>query len=150
MKKNLLGVISLAAEATNGLSPEEKIQKMTESIFGLAINEVYFFEQINRNIVETIRETNVEQCSKCKAMAHVIQVEKEEEIKKHIDEYKKKAGIADDGTVKANGGEAKDKSWKEVVMEILLKPYVWIFGSILVFSPYGVEMLNTVLKFVDK
>jgi len=38
MKKNLLGVISLASEATNGLSPEEKIQRMTESIFGLAIN----------------------------------------------------------------------------------------------------------------
>lgn len=148
MKKNLLGVISIAAEATNGLSPEEKIQKMTESVFGLAINEVYFFEQINRNIVETIRETNVEQCSKCKAMAHVLQVEKEEEIKRHIDEYKKKAGIKDDGTKVSSGGD--DQTWKQFVMAVLQKPYFWIFASILVFSPHGAQMLDTVLKFVGK
>lgn len=148
MKKNLLGVISLAAEATNGLSPEEKIQKMTESIFGLAINEVYFFEQINRNIIDTIRKTNVEQCQKCKAMEHVLQVEKEEEIKKHIDEYKKKAGIKD-GHDKTED-EEDSYTWKQFAMKVLMKPYVWIFASILVFSPYGAQMLDMILKFAGK
>ena len=37
-KKSLLRLLSTATLATNGLSVEEKIQKITEAIFGLVIS----------------------------------------------------------------------------------------------------------------
>ena len=38
----------------------------------------------------------------------------------------------------------------DIVKTIVLKPYVWIFGMVIVFSPYGVDMLNAILKFLSR
>lgn len=39
-KKNLLNIVAITTQATNGISPEEKIQKMTESVLMLTISQV--------------------------------------------------------------------------------------------------------------
>lgn len=52
-------------------------------------------------------------------------------------------GINDDENV----GE---KSWSEVFKTMLTKPYVYIVGSILLFSPYGVEIVKSILNFYSK
>ena len=82
-------------------------------------------------------------------MAHVLQVEKEEEIKRHVEEWKKKAGIKDDGS-KTDESQDEPMSWKKFAMKVMMKPYVWIFASVLVFSPYGAQMLDMILKFAGK
>lgn len=38
----------------------------------------------------------------------------------------------------------------DTVKMVLLKPYCWIFGTIVAFSPYGVDMLNAILKFFSR
>lgn len=38
----------------------------------------------------------------------------------------------------------------DTIKAILIKPYAWIFGSIVVFSPYTIDILKTVLEFFGK
>ena len=38
----------------------------------------------------------------------------------------------------------------DVLKTVLVKPYAWVFGSILVFSPYGVQIVNAILNFFSK
>lgn len=47
-------------------------------------------------------------------------------------------------------GDSFNKSWTDVVKTMLMKPYVYIFGSILIFSPYGVDIVNAILKFLSR
>lgn len=37
-KKQILRLLSVASEATNGISLEEKVQKITEAIYGMVIS----------------------------------------------------------------------------------------------------------------
>lgn len=39
-KKNLLNILAITTQATNGISPEEKIQKMTEAVLLLTISQI--------------------------------------------------------------------------------------------------------------
>lgn len=52
-------------------------------------------------------------------------------------------GITDDDSMAS-------KSWMEVLKIILVKPYIYIVGSILLFSPYGVEIVKSILNFYTK
>lgn len=47
-KKNLLNIVAITTQATNGISPEEKIQKMTESVLMLTISQVQMATQLPR------------------------------------------------------------------------------------------------------
>ena len=46
-----------------------------------------------------------------------------------------------------NDQDASEMTIMEVVKTALVKPWAWLFGSILVFSPYGVEIVNAILNF---
>ena len=154
-KKTLLRLIHISTLTTNGISPEEKIQKMTEAIHLLAISQVTFITKIDEKIEKSIQNANIKQCSGCKAMKHAKDVEEEEKWKEKLSEYKQKMGITDDNdsknTQKTDETSIQtDISMLDTIKQICLKPYVWIFGSVLVFSPYGTEILKTLIQFWGK
>ena len=154
-KKTLLRLIHISTLTTNGISPEEKIQKMTEAIHLLAISQVTFITKIDEKIEKSIQNANIKQCSRCKAMKHANDVEEEEKWKEKLSEYKQKMGITDDNdsknTQKTDETSIQtDISMLDTIKQICLKPYVWIFGSVLVFSPYGMEILKTLIQFWGK
>ena len=154
-KKTLLRLIHISTLTTNGISPEEKIQKMTEAIHLLAISQVTFITKIDEKIERSIQNANIKQCSGCKAMKHANDVEEEEKWKEKLSEYKQKMGITDDNdsknTQKTDETSIQtDISMLDTIKQICLKPYVWIFGSVLVFSPYGMEILKTLIQFWGK
>ena len=154
-KKTLLRLIHISTLTTNGISPEEKIQKMTEAIHLLAISQVTFITKIDEKIEKSIQNANIKQCSGCKAMKHAKDVEEEEKWKEKLSEYKQKMGITDDNDSK-NTQKTDETSIQtnismlDTIKQICLKPYVWIFGSVLVFSPYGTEILKTLIQFWGK
>lgn len=91
-KTTLLKLLNTAALATNGISAEEKIQKMTEAIQMLAVSQIAFITHIDERIVEI----NKKQCAECKAMKMATAAEEEEKNKKIIEQYKKAHGIVSD------------------------------------------------------
>jgi hypothetical protein len=49
-KKSLLRLINTATLATNGVSTEEKIQKITEAIQGLVMAQITFLDSVDKKI----------------------------------------------------------------------------------------------------
>lgn len=56
-KKNLLNIVAITTQATNGISPEEKIQKMTESVLMLTISQVQMAATMPKQIQDNITKT---------------------------------------------------------------------------------------------
>ena len=88
-------------------------------------------------------------------MKHANDVEEEEKWKEKLSEYKHKMGITDDNDSK-NTQKSDENSIQtnisilDTIKQICLKPYAWIFASVLVFSPYGIEILKTLIQFFGK
>lgn len=140
-KKSLLRLINLSAMATNGISVEEKIQKITEAIQSLAVTQVMFLNSVDNKIANAITSANKDQCEQCKAMTHALEVEEEEKNKALIEKWKKENGIVD------KGEEDTDTSWIGIIKVMLTKPYIYIVTGLLAISPYGVEIVKVLLDF---
>ena len=57
-KRTYIKLINLSTLATNGISPEEKIQRMTECIQLLAITQGMFMAGINEKIDSAVQKAN--------------------------------------------------------------------------------------------
>ena len=136
-KKSLLRLLNTTTLATNGLTVEEKIQKITESIHGLILSQITFLDTVDKKI-ET---ANKAQCVSCKAMRHANEVEEEKEHQKIIEQWKEANGIAD-----KNADDDSADSWASVIRKILLKPYPYVVLGVLVISPYGVDIVKMFLE----
>ena len=136
-KKSLLRLLNTTTLATNGLSVEEKIQKITESIHGLILSQITFLDTVDKKI-ET---ANKAQCVGCKAMRHANEVEEEKEHQKIIEQWKEANGITD-----KNADDDSADSWASVIRKILLKPYPYVVLGVLVISPYGVDIVKMFLE----
>ena len=136
-KKSLLRLLNTTTLATNGLSVEEKIQKITESIHGLILSQITFLDTVDKKI----DTANKAQCVSCKAMRHANEVEEEKEHQKIIEQWKEANGIAD-----KNEDDDSADSWASVIRKILLKPYPYVVLGVLVISPYGVDIVKMLLE----
>lgn len=147
-KKSLLRLLNTATMATNGISTDQKIQKITEAIQGLVLSQITFLDTVDKKI----EKANKEQCKKCKAMAHAEMVEAEEAKKKLIEDWKAANGITDDDLKQDSKGDGdkKQNSWSDVIKKIVIQPGMWIFLTILTISPYGVDIVNAILQFFAK
>lgn len=134
-KKSLLRLLNTATLATNGLSVEQKIQKITEAIFGLVLSQLTFLDTVDKKI----ENANKAQCSGCKAMKHATEVEEEEKNRKLIEDWKAANGIVDKKDEEASDG------WIVFLKQLLLKPYVYVVASILAISPYGIEIIRMII-----
>lgn len=140
-KKLLMQLLNTTAIAINGITPEEKIQKMTEAIQMLAVSQVSFIAHIDERIVEI----NKKQCKNCKAMKMVNAIEEKEKNERIIAQYKKEHDIISDGFA------ANPVVYQYgVVKNMLLKPYIYIFGCVAVFSPFLSDIVKTILEFFSK
>ena len=113
---------------------------------GLVISQVAFINNIDRKI----EEAAANRCCDCKAMKHADEVEYENRKEQIIQQWKKENGIKVDDEPKDSDEMTSSDSWLDVVKKLLLKPGIWIFGTVLVISPYGVDILKTLLEFFSK
>lgn len=144
-KKSLLNLVNLTTLSTNGISAEEKIQKMTEAIHLLAITQVSFITKVDEKIEKSIDKANIRQCSGCKAMKFANKQEEEQRKRQIIEEYKAANGIKDRNQQKTSE-QFVPKTWQETIKSVLLKPYVWIWGMILVISPYSCDLVKLIIQ----
>ena len=135
-KKSLLRLLNISTMATNGISTEEKIQKITEAIQGLVLSQITFLDTVDKKI----EKANKEQCNNCKAMRHANKVEEEAEREEIIRKWKEANGIFDDNKAKDD-----EKTWTQLAKELVLKPYVWIVVSLLVIAPNGVQIIQMLM-----
>ena len=136
-KKSLLRLLNTTTLATNGLSVEEKIQKITESIHGLILSQITFLDTVDKKI----DTANKAQCVSCKAMRHANEVEEEKEHQKIIEQWKEANGITD-----KNADDDSVDSWASVIRKILIKPYPYVVLGVLVIRPYGVDIVKMFLE----
>lgn len=106
----------------------------------LAVSQITFITHID----ERIFEINKRQCADCKAMKVATDIEEAEKNKKIIEEYKKAHGIVGDDVPQ---GQIYQYG---IVKSILMKPYVWLFGSVAVFSPFLSDIVKQFLEFFSK
>lgn len=71
-------------------------------------------------------------------------VEEEEKNKQLIEEWKKANGITEPKA------EHAPETWTDVVKSILVKPYIYVVGCLLVISPYGVEIVKLLIDHFGK
>lgn len=77
------------------------------------------------------------------------EVEEQKHQEEIINAWKEANGIKDLPAQQANV-DVKSMNIYDTIKMILLKPYVWIFSTVIAFSPYGVDMLNAILKFLSR
>ena len=145
-KKSILRLLNISTEATNGISLDEKIQKITEAIHGLVLSQINFISAIDKKIENAIEN----RCNTCKAFKHANDVEFEKQKEEIIQSWKEANGIKDDKKKDTTDEHEHEQSWMGVLKTILVKPAAWIFLSILVLSPYGVDIVKAILEFCGK
>ena len=143
-KRTYLRLINISTLATNGISVDEKIQKMTECIQLLAVTQGMYLANIDRKIDTAIDRANRKQCQECKAMAHAVDVEQEKHDRQILEQYKEQLGLNN------KAATSVEKTWSDVFKEVLSQPYIYVIGCLLAISPYGVEIIKTILEFFEK
>lgn len=141
-KRSLLRLLSISTTATNGISLEEKVQKITEIIHGLVISQITFLDQVDKKI----ESANKEQCKSCKAMKHANDVEEEEKREEIISAWKTANGIKDT-TDQNTTSNISELSTIDIIKLGFIKPYGWIVCGLAVFSPYCGDIINAVMSF---
>ena len=144
-KRAYLKLINISTLATNGITPEEKIQKMTECIQLLAVTQGMYLASIDRKIETAIEKANIRQCSNCKAMHHANYVEQQEHEKEIIGKYLESIGYDE-----SQNQQQAELSWTNVFKQALIKPYIYVVACLLIISPYGVEITKLILQFFGK
>lgn len=148
-KRAYLRLINISTMATNGITQEEKIQKMTECIQLLAITQGMYLASIDSKIELAIDKANANQCHDCKAMKHANDIEREKHDKVLLDSYLEKLGISKDQTLQKNQ-KTTEQSWLDVCKTILIKPYIYVVFCLMIISPYGVDIVKTLCEFFGK
>lgn len=148
-KRIYIRLINISTLATNGITPEEKIQKMTECIQLLAITQGMYLSDIDQKIQTAIDNSNKSQCNNCKAMKYANEIEKADHEKKLLDDYLESLGIKK-GENQAEVKKTNEMTWQDIIKQILLKPYIYVVLCLISISPHGVEILKTIMQFIDK
>jgi hypothetical protein len=130
-------MVTRAAEGTNGLTEKDKIQNISEITFGLATTMPRIAHYLNKNNVLTNElhqkvgelETNI-------SSQNVTITKKLDELTT-ITQEKPKHNI-------------ENLDWKDTLKLVLVKPWIWIWASVLSFSPKGLEILQMLLDHFGK
>ena len=150
-----------AIEATNGISPEEKIQNMTESIASL-------IDIIVVNMCKT--ESRLDQLAETALKNHpedkLEQLKKFEAELSEVEKYRKHLGIVpnislNDENIKAivtgvskeitkTETKSETTTYRDKIINLFKSPWPWIFGMFLVFSPHFNDLLNAITTYFAK
>ena len=144
-KRTYLRLISIATESTNGISQEAKIQKMTEAILLLAVSQVKYAVNMDQTIEQAIQKANLNQCKTCRAMKHAEQEDEEHRQQEIIEQWKLKNGYPVEGNQ-----QHVPTTWADTLKVILTKPYFYIFLTLSLISPYGVQIIDRIIQLCGK
>lgn len=156
IKENLITFINNAITATNGISQDEKIQSLTESMASLATNIATCICKMKGKLDEI--ESRVEEFHPTDKLD---QIKLFEQNLTEVENYRKINGIAtnisisDDninsiinGIKNANITEPTETlTYRDKIIKIFRTPWPWIFGMFLVVSPHFTDLLNTITLF---
>ena len=159
IKENLITFINNAVTATNGISQEEKIQSLTESMASLATNIASFMCRTKGKLDEI--ELSVDEL---KPADKLDQIKLFEQKLTEVENYRKINGIAanisiSDANIKsivkeiksANAAEpAENLTYRDKIINIFKAPWPWIFGMFLVFSPHFTDLLHALQQYFAK
>lgn len=128
-KINLTGIISEAAECTNGLSEVEKVQHLSETTFGITTMISRITEELTKNTILT----------------HNLS-EKMDKVVEKVETLAEKVGnLEPKPETPPPEKRIEDLNWKDTLKLILVKPWIWIFASVVCFSPKGIELIQVLL-----
>lgn len=159
IKENLITFINNAVTATNGISQEEKIQSLTESMASLATNIASFMCRTKGKLDEIeLRVDELQPADK------LDQIKLFEQKLTEVENYRKINGIAanisiSDANIKsivkeiksANAAEpAENLTYRDKIINIFKAPWPWIFGMFLVFSPHFTDLLHALQQYFAK
>lgn len=139
-KQQLLKVLNIFMNTSTTDSTEEKIEKLENAIYCMVLSQITYLVELP----EIISSINSKKCKDCPALIHTNTVEEEEKNKKLIEQLKKSNGI------NTEPKEEIAKTWSDVIKQLLIHPGVWIFGAVLVISPYGVDIIKAILDYFAK
>lgn len=142
-KRAYFRLLNTTTLATNGISTDQKIQKMTEAIHSLAVIQAVYMNEIDKKISDAIETSNEKQCHNCKAMNHALDVEKAEEREKILKQYEEEHSEQSHIILSS----VPEKTWSQVAKELVMKPYPYIVAVLLAVSPHGVDIINALLTF---
>lgn len=156
-----------AAEGTNGLNQQDKLQNVSESSFERTTMMIGVEEKLlvlqnklecNKTAIDSIKEelkdntnqlkTNISQISdSIDGLSSQIKtllsqktpcVQKSSQISNQLNQTKT-----------SQQDKIENLSWKDTIKLVLVKPWIWIAISLISFSPKCIEILHTILdKFV--
>ena len=138
-KRHLIALISKAAMATNGITPEQKIQYLTECMANLAPALATFMSSTNKSI------ENIEvRYKKDHPEDRLDRIKNFERQLEEAEKYREIHGI------KSEKKEDDKDGFIDKIFNVLSKPYAWIFGSIAVCSPYALDLFNAIIAHFGK
>lgn len=120
-KAQLFKLLNTTAEATNGLTVEQKIQRLTESVFSLVVAHTIFICHNDENIESIAKQQITRHENRCQNYSNIYSKDK-----------------------------ADKTPWdlKNFLKDLLLKPYPWVFLSVASFSPFFPQILDTLSKII--
>ena len=155
-KRNLVTLITNSATATNGITPEEKIQSLTECMASLASALAMYMSKSDIRIEQLELKFKEEHPA-----GQLERLQKREHELYEVEEYRNMSGILPNikvsgecitdilkGTKKYIDERIDEDSDKFIdkLFKLLEKPYVWLFGTVAVCSPFAVDILNAILS----
>ena len=133
-KLQLTELVSESAECTNGYGEGEKVQRVAETTFHVTMAMARVMDQLaeNNDLTKDLDGT----------MKNVVEREDARDtVIRKIGQDVEKIGVAVENRVKR---DIRDLDWKDTMKLVLVKPWIWLFFALLVFSPKCLELFDRV------
>lgn len=150
-KRSLVTLLTQSAQATNGITPEEKIQSLTESMCGLATSLAIYMSKADQRLTQMEAEYRAEHPAD-----KTDKIKKFEQNLHDVEEYRNLNGIVPNIRIKGTGladhiDECKQKpdtdgTFIDRLFALMQRPYIWMFFCVAIFSPYLNDIIGTLLK----
>ena len=134
-KLQLTELVSEAAECTNGYDGEDKVQRVAETTFHVTTAMTKVMQQLAENN-DLTKELDY-------AMKQSAQkdIERDQMLNQIISNVKKVATVVQSSPKR----DIKDLNWKDTIKLVLVKPWIWVFFAIFVFSPKCIELVHLLI-----
>ena len=136
-KLQLTELVSEAAECTNGYEGEEKVQRVAETTFHVTTAMTKVMQQLaeNNDLTKELDSTMKQSAQK--------DIERDQKLSQIISNIEQVATAVQSSPKR----DIKDLNWKDTMKLVLVKPWIWVFFAIFVFSPKCIELVQLL---VDK
>lgn len=144
-KRKALHLLNIAMIPTNSDNLEERVNKMAETFFLAVAFQLKFLANVSDTVTSKLK-TEVD-----KSIKHYLDLHTKdcEAYNCYINEQKEKEAIALYQTTKEKiktPDDTDDLTFMNILKYILLKPYIYIFLTFAVFSPFLADILKIIFS----